>query len=262
MNMQAQQNISDVQEFGRSSALNSDRLFGQVAQLLGTAIVAGTYKAGDLLPNEDALRSEISVSRTAYREAVKFLTAKGMIEARPKSGTRVAPRDHWNLIDPDVLTWHLAVDPNEQFIRNLFELRRMVEPRTARLAAQRRTPEQMAAIELAMQVLESGKPYSDATIRADLDFHHAIFQAAGNPVLTCMSHVVVATIQWSMLLQATKNEQGFLTARQDHRRVCDAIMARDGEMAEAMMGTLVIDALNDTLDELVRRKKENAAKIG
>jgi GntR family transcriptional regulator, galactonate operon transcriptional repressor len=252
--------LIDVQEFGRSSALNSDRLFGQVAQLLGTAIVAGTYKVGELVPNEDDIRADISVSRTAYREAIKFLTAKGLIEARPKSGTRVAPREHWNLIDPDVLTWHLSVNPNEEFIRNLFELRRMIEPRTARLAALRRSAEQLQAIEAAMQVMETETPYSDATIRADLDFHHAIFLAAGNPMLTCMSHVVVATIQWSMLLQAKKSHPAFLTARQDHRRVCDAIAARDGEMAEAMMGTLVIDALNDTLDELARRKKATLSR--
>ena len=129
-----------VRDYSRPTTLNPDRLFGQVAQKLAVTIITGAVRAGELLPNEDDLRSDISVSRTAYREAVKVLTAKGLVEARPKSGTRAAPRDRWNLLDPDVLSWHFEADPNEKFIRDLFELRRFVEPSAARLAAQRRTP--------------------------------------------------------------------------------------------------------------------------
>ncbi len=128
-----------VRDYSRPTTLNPDRLFGQVAQKLAVAIITGAVKAGEVLPDEDDLRSDISVSRTAYREAVKVLTAKGLVEARPKSGTRAAPRESWNLLDPDVLAWHFEADPNEKFIRDLFELRRFAEPAAARLAAQRRT---------------------------------------------------------------------------------------------------------------------------
>jgi GntR family transcriptional regulator, galactonate operon transcriptional repressor len=244
-------NRFDVEGLANPTTLNADRLFGQVAQLLGRAIVAGTYKAGELLPNETSLGADISVSRTAYREAVKILTAKGMVEARPKSGTRVAPRESWNLIDPDVLVWQLSMNPSERFIRELFELRRMIEPRAAALTAIRRTDAQLAALEQAMQAMERERPYSELSIRADLDFHRAIFASAGNAPLACFAHVVVATIQWTMLLQSTKESGAFDGPLYDHRRIMDAIAAGNSEMAAAMMEVLIIESLNDTLAAMV-----------
>ena len=147
-----------VRDFSRPTTLNPDRLFGQVAQKLAVAVITGRVRAGEVLPNEDDLRSEISVSRTAYREAVKFLTGKGLVEARPKSGTRVAPRGSWNLLDPDVLAWHFEADPNEKFIRDLFELRLFVEPSAARLAAQRRGEDDLSRIEAAFRCMTETPP--------------------------------------------------------------------------------------------------------
>jgi GntR family transcriptional regulator, galactonate operon transcriptional repressor len=243
----------DVKELGSPTTLNADRLFGQVAQQLGRAIVAGRYAAGDLLPNETGLAGGVSVSRTAYREAVKILTAKGMVEARPKSGTRVAPRDSWNLIDPDVLHWQLSMNPSPRFIRELFEMRLIIEPKAAKLAAERRTDAQLAILEQAVRSMETERAYSEASIRADLDFHRAIFATAGNPQLACLAHVVVATIQWSMLLQSSRATEAFDGPLRDHRRVMNAISARDGVLAAALLQALIIDSLNDTLAEMARR---------
>jgi GntR family transcriptional regulator, galactonate operon transcriptional repressor len=247
-------NLPDI---ARPTTLNADRLFGQVAKLLGIAIISGQYSAGELLPNEDALRGEISVSRTAYREAVKILTAKGLVEARPRSGTRVAPRSGWNLIDPDVLAWHLAADPNEDFIRDLFELRRFIEPTAARLAAQRRTPADMARIDAALTGMIDASPYTDENIRADAAFHEAIFSATHNRLVNCLSTVVISTIQWSMLLQSSRPDDAFATPLSDHRRVRDAIDAGDADRASAVMTTLVLDSLNDTIAELRARRPES-----
>jgi GntR family transcriptional regulator, galactonate operon transcriptional repressor len=242
----------DVKELGSPTTLNAERLFGQVAQQLGRAIVAGDYAAGDLLPNETGLADGILVSRTAYREAVKILTAKGMVEAKPKSGTRVAPRDSWNLIDPDVLHWQLSMNPSQQFIRELFEMRLIIEPRAAGLAAERRTDAQLAVLEQAVRRMETERAYSEASIRADLDFHRTIFATAGNPQLACLAHVVVATIQWSMLLQSSKATEAFAGPLRDHRRVMDAIAARDSGLAAAGLQVLIIESLNDTLAEMVK----------
>ncbi|AMJ61905.1 FadR/GntR family transcriptional regulator [Bosea sp. PAMC 26642] len=239
-----------VRDFSRPTTLNTDRLFGQVAQKLAVAIISGTVRAGELLPNEDDLRAEISVSRTAYREAVKVLTAKGLVEARPKSGTRVAPRDGWNLLDPDVLSWHFEADPNEKFIRDLFELRRFVEPSAARLAALRRTPADLARIETAYRGMIDNPPYAEVTIRADLAFHEAVFAAAQNSTLHCLASVVAATIQWSLLLKSADDKDYFVASLTDHERVLDAIIRRDGDLAAARMTTLVIDSLNTTLASL------------
>lgn len=250
-----------VRDFSRPTTLNPDRLFGQVAQKLAVAIISGTFKAGELLPNEDDLRSEISVSRTAYREAVKFLTGKGLIEARPKSGTRVAPRESWNLLDPDVLSWHFEADPNEKFIRELFELRRFVEPNAARLAALRRTPADLARIEAGYRGMIDNPPYDDATIRADLAFHEAIFVAAQNSTLQCLASVVTATIQWSLLLKSVDDREFFIASLVDHERVLDAIIRRDGDLAAARMAGLVSDSLNTTLTFLTQSTGLNATKI-
>lgn len=247
-----------LSDLARPTTLNGDRLFGQVAHLLAVAIISGEYVAGDLLPNEDALKSEISVSRTAYREAVKVLTAKGLVQSRPKSGTRVAPRAGWNLLDPDVLAWHFAADPNEKFIRDLFELRRFIEPTAARLAAERRTPEDMRRIDEAFAEMESNPPYREATIRADLAFHEAIFAAAKNDAFACLANVVVSTVQWSMRMQAVKDRSAFSVALSDHRRVRDAIRARNCDLAAAHMAALVIDSLDDTLAMLGVQFPESA----
>lgn len=250
-----------VRDFSRPTTLNADRLFGQVAQKLAVAIISGTFEAGDLLPNEEALRSEISVSRTAYREAVKVLTAKGLVESRPKSGTRVAPRDGWNLLDPDVLSWHFEADPNETFIRDLFELRRFVEPSAARLAALRRTPADLIRIETAYRGMTANPPYAEATIRADIAFHEAVFTAAQNSTLQCLASVVAATIQWSLLLKSSDDREYFVASLGDHERVLDAIIRRDGDLAAARMTALVIDSLNSTLAFLGPAMTLQARKI-
>lgn len=247
-----------LSDLARPTTLNGDRLFGQVAHLLAVAIISGEYLAGDLLPNEEALKSEISVSRTAYREAVKVLTAKGLVQSRPKSGTRVAPRAGWNLLDPDVLSWHLAADPNEKFIRDLFELRRFIEPTAARLAAERRTDDDMRRIDEAFRQMEGNPPYMEAAIRADLAFHEAIFSAAHNDAVACLANVVVSTVQWSMRMQAIKDRSAFSVALSDHRRVRDAIRARNCDLAAAHMAALVIDSLDDTLATLASHFPELA----
>jgi DNA-binding FadR family transcriptional regulator len=244
-----------IRDFSRPTTLNEDRLFGQVAQKLAVAIISGRIRAGELLPNEDDLRADISVSRTAYREAVKVLTAKGLVEARPRSGTRAAPRERWNLLDPDVLSWHLEADPNEKFIRDLFELRRFVEPSAARLAAQRRSAADIARIEAAYRGMVENPPYAEVTIRADLAFHEAIFAAAQNAALQCLASAVAATLQWSMLLK-TGDEAAYVESLPDHEHVLTAIVERDGDLAAARMAGLVIDSLNTTLASLASEVPE------
>jgi GntR family transcriptional regulator, galactonate operon transcriptional repressor len=232
-----------------------DSLFQQVADRLGIGIVAGHFAIGELLPNESDLGRDLRVSRTAYREAVKILSAKGLVEARPKSGTRVAPRERWNILDPDVLRWSLHSLGSDMFVRDLFELRRFIEPNAAKLAAERRTDVQLMAIAGALQGLETREPYSDAHIEADLAFHAAIFDAAGNQAVSCLKSVVSATLHWSMRLQNGKQRGAFTTSMADHRRVYEAIAAQDGDRAHSVMTTLVLDALADTRAELCKYRE-------
>jgi GntR family transcriptional regulator, galactonate operon transcriptional repressor len=233
--------------------------FRQVTDRVAGAIISGEYRAGDLVPNEDGLKGDITVSRTAYREAIKYLSAKGLIEARPKSGTRVAPPSSWNLLDPDVLRWSLEMQPNAAFIGELFELRRFIEPNATRFAAERRTVPQLAAIEAAMLDMEALPVFSEASIRADVRFHEAIFDATENRALMCLKPVVSCTLQWSMKLRS--DEANFRVALLDHRRVFQAIEQSDGERAYALSTVLVMQACDDTLRALEQRQQHQPKQV-
>src|SRR6478735_5764190 len=126
------------------------RLRGAVAHYLGTAIVSGQIAPGETLTGEIANAEALDVSRGAYREAVQVLTAKGLVESRPKAGTRVLPRSRWNILDPTVLAWAFAAEPDLAFVRDLFELRAVVEPAAARFAAERRDKDDIKAMKDAL----------------------------------------------------------------------------------------------------------------
>lgn len=231
----------------RPSSTLSDSLFRQVTERLAVAIISGTYGTGELIPNEAGLGHELTVSRTAYREALKFLSGKGLIDARPRSGTRVAARATWNLLDPDVLRWSLAADPDETFIADLFELRIIVEPQAARFAAERRLDSHLAQIESALIGMETAPAYTEANFAADLAFHELIFEAAGNTALSRLKSVVGTTLLWAMRLQSGNPQSKFVIPLQDHRRLFEAIAARDSALATSLSTTLVIEAKADTM---------------
>ncbi len=239
-----------------------DSLFQQVTDRLATAIVSGGLAAGELIPNEGDLHGEINVSRTAYREALKFLSAKGLIEAKPRSGTRVAPRDHWNLLDPDVLHWFFTAGADDRFVHDLYELRLFLEPNTAKLAAQRRTSAQLVAIETALIGMESHPPFSEENILADLDYHQAVIAAAQNPALACLKSVVSETVRWAVGQQVAHGPRPYMTALADHRRLYEAIAAEDGERASAVMTMIVIDSLHHTLSAVHRSRQGLAPAAG
>jgi len=243
----------------RAPAVNGipgESLFRQVTDRIARGIVSGALPTGELIPNEDDLRSEISVSRTAYREAVRFLTAKGLIEARPRSGTRVAPREGWNLLDPDVLHWFFSTDVDDRFVHDLYELRLFIEPNTARLAAERRSPAQLQAIEEALTGMESHPPFSEANILADIAYHQAVITAACNPAVYCLRNVVSETVRWAVGQQIAHGPRPYLTALADHRRVYNAIAAGDGERADALMTVIVVESLHQTLSAVHRARNQ------
>ncbi len=225
----------------------SESLFKQVTDKIAISIVSGDLETGALVPTEPEPGSGITPSRSVYREALKYLSAKGLIEAKQRSGTRVSQRSQWNLLDPDILRWALAGRIDEDFVKNLYELRLFIEPNAARLAAQRRTPAQLVQIRHALTGLETHVPYSDAIIQADLDYHSLILDAAGNPALTCLKSVIISTLLWSMRLQKNKMPAHFAVALADHQRVYRAIEEQNGDQAAAFMTSLVNDGLHDTL---------------
>jgi GntR family transcriptional regulator, galactonate operon transcriptional repressor len=234
-----------IQMMGQTKP-GAERLFDQVVEKIALGIITGRFPAGEVLPNESDLADELTVSRSAYREALKFLTSKGLIEAKPKTGTRVRPREDWNLLDPDILRWTLLAGPSIEFARDLFELRRTIEPEATRLAALRRTDADLRSIEDALVRMEQMKPLSTASITADLQFHERIFIASGNRALACLKSVVGPTILWSQDVKRVIGPQEFLASLADHRRIYEAIAARDSTLAAAQSVLLITGALNST----------------
>jgi DNA-binding FadR family transcriptional regulator len=221
------------------------RLRGAVAHKLGLAILSGKYAPGDTLSGEIAFAEELEVSRSAYREAVQVLTAKGLVESRPKAGTRVLPRNRWNLLDPDVLAWAFASEPDIEFVRNLFEMRAIVEPAAAMLAAQRRDRADLKAMKDALTAMRRNTLVTEAGRAADRDFHSAILQATRNDALMVLTASIGAAVNWTTQF---KQRQRALprNAIPDHMRVYDAIAAGDPTAASEAMRVLVELALEDT----------------
>lgn len=242
-----------------SAVAAGDSLFRQITDRLAIAIISGTYAEGEVIPNEDGFDHGLSVSRTAFREALKYLSAKGLIEARPRSGTRVAPRASWNLLDPDILRWSLEADANERFIADLFELRLQLEPSVAGLAAIRRGAQHLLRIEDALLTMERLEPYTEASIAADVAFHEAIFDACGNTAMSCLKKVVSTTLFWAMRLQQGRDHGTFRRSLHDHRRIYQAIVDGDSEFAKALTRVLVTQACSDTLEHC-RERAATAAR--
>lgn len=227
------------------------RLHGALAHKLGTDILAGVFAPGDVLPGEVAFSEELEVSRSAYREAIQVLTAKGLVASRPKAGTRVLPRERWNWLDPDVLGWAFTGEPDAEFVRSLFELRAIVEPSAARLAAFRRDKSHLKAMKDALAAMRSETLTTEAGRAADREFHHAILQATGNAALLALSASIGAAVN---LTTQYKQRARALPRNPipDHARVYEAIASQDGEAAVQAMHELLELAFDDTHNAMMQ----------
>ncbi|CAN1524561.1 FadR Transcriptional regulators [Rhabdaerophilaceae bacterium] len=232
-----------------------DGPFAQMTERLAVAILSGELPVGALVPNAEGPDGEGAASRTAYREAMRFLAGKGLIEARQRAGTRVAPRGGWHLLDPDILRWSLVATPDEGFIRDLFELRMLIEPGATRLAALRRNEEQLAGIRQALAAMQQEQPYTEEAIAADVAFHEGIFHASGNTALKALVSVVSTTLHWSLKTQRDKTAADFVVPISDHLRLFEAIERQDGDGASTLSRILVADALRSTLSSFRLRKR-------
>jgi GntR family galactonate operon transcriptional repressor len=221
------------------------RVHGSVVRTLGAWVLEGRYKPGEALPREDELAERFGVSRTSIREAVKVLSAKGLLEARPRTGVRVRDRDQWRLLDPHVLAWHpdLSRDPN--LIASLLEARRVIEPAAAEFAARRRTDVELARIETAYLGMERAIPHDlEGCCVADLAFHRSMITASHNVVLSSLVGTMETALKASFLLTGSvmANQAKTLSV---HKSVLDAIRIRDTAGARTSMNRLLDVAAED-----------------
>lgn len=213
-------------------------LHGQVVHAIGRRIVSGEIRPGELLPAEASLPA----SRTVLREAIKVLAAKGLVESRPRIGTRVRPRAAWNLLDPDVLAWQQDGSSAVAFLSKLTEVRLIVEPAAAALAARRAEPCEIEVIVEAFRQMEAaladGAEDYAAFDRADIVFHQAIVRACGNELLQQMGQVVYSALLVSF--EATSRLPGRAKASlPEHRAILNAIRGRQARRAALAMRRLV-----------------------
>jgi DNA-binding FadR family transcriptional regulator len=221
------------------------RLHGTIARDLGVAIVSGRYEPGDLLNGEIAASDRLQVSRTAYREAVRILAAKGLVESRPKVGTRINPPEHWHLLDPDVLSWIFEFEPDDKLLANLFELRKIVEPQAAALAATRRKTEHLDAMARALEGMAEHSLAVEAGRLADQEFHSALLRASGNAFIVSLTSGIGAAISWTTIFKQRETPLS-RDPIPDHVRVYEAVKAADAKAAHKAMEKLVDLAFLDT----------------
>jgi DNA-binding FadR family transcriptional regulator len=222
-----------------------------IAADIGAKIVSGRLKVGKILDGEVAASGQRQVSRAAYREAMRILAAKGLVESRTKIGTRVSPVSKWHLLDPDVLSWMFAHEPPPHLLISLFELRKLVEPEAAALAAKRRSRKQLAQMAAALEEMTQETLQTNLGRQADRTFHDTLLAASGNPFLSTLS----SSAAWSTIFK----DQGRRSRRDpitDHIKVYDAIAAGNAKAARAAMIELIELAMKDTTEsQLASRSK-------
>jgi DNA-binding FadR family transcriptional regulator len=221
-----------------------ENLTYRIVEDLGIAVVTGRYTENNPFPVEADLCKQYGVSRSILREAVKMLTAKGLLSARPRQGTWVQPEDIWNLLDPDVLRWLLERNFSYSLLIEFLQMRLAVEPIAAGLAALVAKPKDKAAVMATIGRMSAAERGEDDPLNSDIAFHVGVMHACGNRFYSQLSDLIVTALRFSIR-----------TSIADHKVVADAIMAGDAQTAETAMRSLIQEAL-----DLIRSAQANAAK--
>lgn len=217
---------------------------GHVSDAIGLRILGGLVLPGQQLPNEAELVVELGVGRGAVREAVKALEAKGLLESRPRTGTRVREREAWNFLDADVLRWQRATDP-ERLAEGLSDLRGAVEPQAASLAAARATRRDIEAVEDAFgRMTAASQDDPRAFVQADMDFHLGVLRATHNDLFVALGHAVGVALFGSF--EKGMQAPGAVAASLPrHELVLSAIRLGDAQAASAAAAGLVATSIHD-----------------
>ena len=230
-------------------------LYGHVMQEIGQRIVSGKVQPGDVLPREEALAESLQVSRTALREAMKVLSAKGLIESRAGVGARVLEERFWNQLDADVLAWRCASMPTDAFIDKLVEMREIIEPAAAAAAARRRTDAQLADIESAYAAMDASRTL-DEWAEADLRFHEAVLHATGNELLSSLFSVIDTALGTFFVLSA-RTASNFRYSLPHHQKVLEAVRRKQPQVAHKAMLAMIADSQAN-----LRKSRGRARKSG
>jgi DNA-binding FadR family transcriptional regulator len=193
---------------------------------LGVGIVSGEFPSGTTLPPEAILLDRFGVSRSALREAIRVLSAKGLVVSRQRTGVVVRPASQWHLLDPDVLAWLVASQPQAEFLRNLLDVRRVIEPGTAALAALAATQDELTGIRDAYERMEAAVDSPGAGLEPDVDFHRRIAEATHNPLLAHIGSMLSLALRESIQVSNQAPNTHVLSLPR-HKAVLTALEHRD-----------------------------------
>lgn len=232
----------------RESPVRGARSKAVVAEALALRILGGGYPPAKPLPNEAALLGEFGVSRTCLREALQMLAAKGLVRSRPKLGTFVREPHNWNFLDADLLRWRQRLVSRPVFLRELFAVRRMVEPETAALAAQNATPALIAKLQTAVAEMGRGNGAITAeTTEADVTFHKLLLAASGNALLSGLGACIEEALRASISISSHPDVESPFALDQ-HVAVFEAVRERNPAKARKRMVAL-LDLTADSLEK-------------
>ena len=219
------------------------KLHSRVADQIGFAVVAGDYKPGEVLPPELNLCESLGVSRTAVREAMRGLIAKGLVDSRPKRGTRVRDPIHWNHLDPDVIRWRIETADVEVYLRKMFQLRRSTEPEASAIAAIEATEDDHARLARAFQAMVDAGDDNNAWVEADLSFHKEIYISTHNEFFWPIGQLFSIGLRQMFDIAAQGSHRP--RAIVEHRTVLEAILASDADAARTATLNLLENAADD-----------------
>jgi GntR family transcriptional regulator, galactonate operon transcriptional repressor len=211
----------------------------RTVDLIGRWIADDTFSPDRPIPTEPELAASLGVSRATVRDAIKVLSGKGLVRTARRYGTRVLPVEDWSLLDGDVVRWHRRDHPR---MRRIFaettELRCIMEPAAAALAAERATEAQVGTILGAAYALHPEADDVQALFEADCRFHVTILDATQNQVMRQLRQIIVTMLHVSYDFGVSRQHNDPVT-RQGHILVAEAIACRDGEAARKSMATML-----------------------
>jgi DNA-binding FadR family transcriptional regulator len=227
-------------------------LHARLLNEIGQGIVRGRFVPGDQLPNGEDWSASFGASRTGLREVVKVLAGKGMVEMRPRTGTRVRPRRDWNFLDPDVLMWRFGSRTTADEARSLFELRRAIEPMAGALAAERATREQIAELRGILEEMEQAGDDGERFAVPDLAFHQAILHMSGNELIGSLAALIETALVISFRL-SDDNPAGQRQSLKLHQHIVESIERRDPAATSKALIVLLDGAEEDVRLSLAAR---------
>jgi DNA-binding FadR family transcriptional regulator len=226
-----------------SGIVRLKNLNGQIAERLGQAIVSGNISEGERLPVEAELCEQFGVSRPVIREVTKSLASKGLITSKPRVGTVVRPRRHWNLLDPEVLDWLIRALPESRFLDMLFEVRLAIEPHAAALAAANATEQDIAEIAGAYREMAAARTREEL-LKPDIRFHQSIMDATHNELMSYIGNTLHFALAASIRLTSRHPNTHELSLPR-HEAVYKAIAKRDAAEARAATENLLRESRKD-----------------